>query len=58
MKHNYNLYLKYWRPFGEVLTDMERYGIKIDLPYLKDLQIQAENDKNKYEQKFLNWIRK
>jgi len=57
MKHNYNLYLKYWRPFGEVLTNMERYGFKIDLPYLKDLQIQAENDKKKYEQKFLNWIR-
>ncbi|CAI2379738.1 unnamed protein product [Moneuplotes crassus] len=57
MRHNYNLYLKYWRPFGEVLTDMERYGFKLDLMYLKNMQVQAENDKKAHEQAFLNWVR-
>ena len=56
MKHNYNLYLKYWRPFGELLTDMERKGFKIDLNYLKQIQIQAETDKLNYEKEFLKWV--
>lgn len=56
MKHNYNLYLKYWRPFGELLTNMERYGFKVDLKYLKDIQIQAEIDKINYEKAFLQWV--
>ena len=56
LEHNYNLYLKYWRPFGELLTDMERYGFKINLQYLKKIQIQAENDKQKYEREFLKWV--
>ena len=34
-KNNYELYLNYWRPFGELLTEMEREGIKIDLEYLR-----------------------
>lgn len=56
MGHNYNLYLKYWRPFGEILTDMERYGFKIDLAHLKQIQIQAEADKQSYEQQFQKWV--
>jgi hypothetical protein len=34
-KTNYDIYMNYWRPFGELMTDMERTGIFIDLPYLK-----------------------
>lgn len=34
-KDNYDLYLEYWRVFGELLTDMERIGIKVDVEYLK-----------------------
>lgn len=37
MNDNFSLYLKYWLPFGELLTDMEREGIKIDLDYLKTI---------------------
>lgn len=35
MKNNFDLYIKYWLPFGELLTDMERIGFKIDIDYLK-----------------------
>ena len=31
------LYAKYWLPFGEMLTDLERVGIKVDVEYLKDI---------------------
>jgi DNA polymerase-1 len=34
-KDNYQLYLNYWRPFGELMTDMEREGIRIDVNYLR-----------------------
>ena len=33
----YELYIKYWRPFGDLLTSMEREGFLLDLPYLKVL---------------------
>jgi DNA polymerase-1 len=33
--NNYHIYLNFWRPFGELLTDMERNGIYIDVNYLK-----------------------
>ena len=36
-KDNCDLYLEYWRVFGELLTDMERIGIKVDVEYLKVL---------------------
>jgi hypothetical protein len=34
-KNNYDLYLNYWRIFGELLTDMERIGFKVDINYLR-----------------------
>lgn len=43
------LYSKYWLPFGELLTDMERTGIKVDVEYLKEIQMMAEKDKIEYE---------
>ncbi len=52
------LYAKYWLPFGELLTDMERVGIRIDLDHLKEAELTAERDKIEYEQKFLSWVYK
>lgn len=52
------LYSKYWLPFGEVLTDMEREGFKVDVEYLKHIQMVAEKDKIEYESKFLEWVHK
>jgi DNA polymerase I len=39
------LYTKYWLPFGELLTDMERAGFRIDVDYLKEIELMAERDK-------------
>lgn len=35
MKNLFDLYEKYWRPFGELLTDMERQGFYMDKPHLE-----------------------
>lgn len=35
MENLLGLYSKYWLPFGELLTDMERNGIAVDLNHLK-----------------------
>lgn len=56
-KNNYDLYLNYWRPFGELMTDMERNGIKIDVEYLKKIQEDAESDIKQAEQNFIRWVR-
>lgn len=34
-KNNYDIYINFWRPFGEALTDMEREGIKVNCEYLR-----------------------
>jgi DNA polymerase I len=52
------LYTKYWLPFGELLTDLERTGFKIDVEYLKEIELMAERDKILHEQKFLDWVHK
>ena len=56
IKNNYEYYLKYLREFGELLTDMEREGIKIDIQYLQKIQAQAETDLKLYENEFLDWV--
>ena len=35
MEDMYDVYEKYWRPFGEMLTDMERIGIKVNKEHLR-----------------------
>ena len=56
MENNLTLYTKYWLPFGELLTDMERTGISVDTDHLKKIQLTAEKDKKQYEDKFLQWV--
>lgn len=58
MRDLLEFYTKYWLPFGEVLTDMEREGIKLDTDYLKEIEMLATRDKMNYENKFLEWIHK
>ena len=45
MEDNLTLYTKYWLPFGELLTDMEREGIAVDTEYLREMQLRAMKDK-------------
>lgn len=57
-----NLYDYYWmhmRPFGEVLTDMERRGIRVDAKdYLANVEIQARADKERHVETFRQWAAK
>ena len=39
MHNNLGLYEKYWKPFGELLTNMERVGFKIDREHLQKVEI-------------------
>lgn len=49
-------YEAYMRPFGELLTDMERNGIRVDKDeYLPKVQKQAEADREACLQTFKDW---
>lgn len=57
-KEGYNLFDYYWtflRHFGEVLTDMERRGIRVDTDYLADVEVQARKDRKRHLQAFREW---
>ena len=56
MGDNLTLYTKYWLPFGELLTDMERVGIAVDVEYLRELQLRAKKDRIEHEDKFTKWV--
>lgn len=57
-----NLYDYYWanmREFGEVLTDMERRGIRVDAKeYLASVEIQARQDREDHLRAFRRWAAK
>ena len=54
----WKFYKQYWRPFGEILTDMEREGIYVNTQYLKDILPKARKDRDNLRQKFINWVSK
>lgn len=58
MENLLGLYSKYWLPFGELLTDIERRGISVNVDYLKQIQLTAEKDKINFEEAFLQWVYK
>jgi hypothetical protein len=50
-------YERYMRPFGEVLTDMERRGIFIDTEHhLKEAEARARAERRRMENIFLSWV--
>ena len=55
-----NLYDYYWanmREFGEVLTDMERRGVRVDAKdYLASVERQARQDREDHLKKFRQWV--
>lgn len=57
MRNLFDLYTKYWLPFGEVLTDLERSGIRVDLDHLRKAEIQALTDIKNLESQFISWVR-
>mmetsp|Transcript_6476 Transcript_6476/g.11323 ORF Transcript_6476/g.11323 Transcript_6476/m.11323 type:complete len:662 (+) Transcript_6476:223-2208(+) len=56
MESLWEFYLKYWLPLGEVLTDMERIGMQLDLEHLRSILIRAGNDKQKHWDDFMRWV--
>jgi len=58
-KNLYEYYAKYMRPFGEVLTDMERRGIRVDAKdYLRGVEVQARKDRAGHVKTFREWAAK
>lgn len=51
-----DIYLNYWLPLGELLTDMERRGMAVDLDHIRTIKKQAEEDMIVFEKKFLSWV--
>jgi len=55
----FDFYNLYWRPFGEMLVDMERAGIYIRKSnYLPELEKRAEKDMENATKNFLDWAAK
>ena len=55
-KNLYDFYQMYLIPFGELLTDMERRGVRVDADaYLMGIEAQAREDKIKHSAIFRNW---
>lgn len=50
------LYVKYWQPFGELLTDMEQQGMLIDRGHLRKAELEAAKEWEHYENEFLQWV--
>ncbi|KAL1510633.1 hypothetical protein AB1Y20_006934 [Prymnesium parvum] len=55
-RSQYEYYWRYWRPFGELLTDMEREGIRVDVQErLPRAQIAAQASRSVKELRFRRW---
>ena len=55
-KNLYDYYQMHMRPFGEVLTDMERRGIRVDArDYLAKVELTAREDRARHSQTFREW---
>ena len=54
----YELYQDLLLPFGEVLTDIERTGFKVDVDWLKRAEVKADADRVALEDQFRLWAEK
>lgn len=51
-----DFYDRYLRDFGELLTEMEQTGIKVDTAgHLREAEVRAREEKAAMEQRFLSW---
>lgn len=56
MPKMWKIYDVYLRPFGELLTDMGRQGIMLDVDYLKKIQTEARLGLQKKKERFINFL--
>lgn len=54
----YEFYEKYWRPFGEVLVQMETEGVLVDRAYLAEIEKVAKAEQLVAVNRFRNWAAK
>lgn len=55
----YHFYMNYLKDFGELLTDMERNGIKLDTAvHLKQAEAAARLERQRMEDMFIEWATK
>ncbi len=47
-----------WIPFGDLLTELEKNGIKVDVEYLKKIEQTAIKDYDTKRNLFINWASK
>jgi len=53
----WDYYWMHMRPFGEVLTDMERRGVRVDAKeYLAGVEKQARKDRDHHTKAFKDWV--
>ncbi|KAL0038670.1 hypothetical protein WJX79_002562 [Trebouxia sp. C0005] len=51
----YEMYGKYWLPFGLLLTDMEKEGMSVNREHLRAAEVQAEEDQRRAMGRFRRW---
>jgi len=51
----WDFYTNYWRPFGELLTDMEQEGVLVDNEHLAAMEEVAKKDQESKENIFRSW---
>ncbi|CAN4104045.1 unnamed protein product [Withania somnifera] len=54
----YEFYKKYWRPFGELLVQMETDGVLVDRAYLAEIEKVAKSEQLVAVNRFRNWAAK
>ncbi|KAK9789941.1 hypothetical protein WJX73_004973 [Symbiochloris irregularis] len=51
----WTFYNNYWRPFGELLTDMESEGFLVDREHLREGELKAKQDQEAARAAFKDW---
>ncbi|KAK3279840.1 hypothetical protein CYMTET_12292 [Cymbomonas tetramitiformis] len=51
----WDYYISYWRPFGELLTELEKEGMMVDKVHLAGAQLKAEAEQSEAEKRFRDW---
>ena len=53
----WDFYVEVWRPFGDLLTDMEEDGILVDTDHLRQAEIEAREDRRAAEENFKKYAK-
>lgn len=54
----WDIYEEYLIPFGEMLTDIERIGFKVDVERLREAEVKTEQTVAELQMNFREWLKK